>query len=385
MITINKKNISIVIVLFIFAFVQGGNLPYYIFYATALVFATSVIFILVQRATLDVEVKSEKDCYSVGDEAELLIIVKSVGFTPWVLVKNEGILKFDSEYKGEVVEVSFSSNRWLRKSINFKKRGIYSFGTSTLIVEDLFGFFKYEKKICRKFEIRVYPKIYDVKRFLSGGRDVINHLNNNIGTGEDIFSSKDVRKYIAGDNLKKIHWKISAKHGELYVKNYDTISGEECCIFLNMSEANKFQDQSGIREENIVDFSVSIISYMLYNYIRSKIFINVKDSMVFEVENQQDFDGVMDFFLKQTSDGTNDFMNFINSRLQELFKCTWIGIITMRIDEDMLNNIMKIKNSRCKITIFYDIQDEKQLEIETALNRIGIECIDINRYIYGTY
>lgn len=378
MINVNKKIIVLMIIMFIFAFVQGGNLPYYIFYTFVLILTLSLIYILIQKSALDVEIKSEKDTYNSSETANLLIVVKSIGFTPWVVMENEGISKLDGSYKGEVAQISPVENRWLRRNVVFQRRGIYNFGNFTLSVEDLFGVFKYAKKVNKKFDINVYPHVYDIKNFLSGENDVFKQLNNKFGTGEDIFSSKDVRKYTAGDNLKRIHWKVSAKYGELYVKNYDIISGDECSIFLNMSETNMLEDESGIEEERLVDFCVSVINYMLSNRINNRLFISAKDPVLFEIENQESFDRLMDFFLNQMSNGNKDFTNFINDSLSKLHNCTWIGIVTMRIDDNMLNNIPKIKNDKCKIVIFYSKQQNNQIEIEATLNKIGVECINIS-------
>ena len=71
---------------------------------------------------------------------------------------------------------------------------------------------------------------------------------------ENSIFIKDIRKYKIGDSLKRIHWKVSAKYGELYTKNYEMYSNEEYNIFLDMNNEIYKQENGDIIEEYIRNF-----------------------------------------------------------------------------------------------------------------------------------
>ncbi|WP_456395485.1 DUF58 domain-containing protein [Desulfurobacterium sp.] len=79
-----------------------------------------------------------------------------------------------------------------------------------------FRFFYRWKVIHPEFEVIVYPK--PLKSYLreievSSGRR--NHLRG-VGNGEFL----KLRNYLPGDELKRIHWKVSAGKGELFTKEF---------------------------------------------------------------------------------------------------------------------------------------------------------------------
>ncbi|WP_010294285.1 DUF58 domain-containing protein [Clostridium senegalense] len=50
---------------------------------------------------------------------------------------------------------------------------------------------------------------------------------------------RDVREYRVGDNVKNIHWKLSAKQNRLYVKNYEKLTGRKANIIVNMEKLKR--------------------------------------------------------------------------------------------------------------------------------------------------
>ncbi|MBQ9134649.1 MAG: DUF58 domain-containing protein [Lachnospiraceae bacterium] len=109
-----------------------------------------------------------------------------------------------------------------RTKITCKYRGEYEIGLKEVVVTDFFRLFR----LCYRFPgtIRaiVRPKLVDLKE-IKELSDVVISLQR-----EALFSKSEpdivVRDYIRGDSLKKIHWKATAREGQLKVR---TDTGEE--------------------------------------------------------------------------------------------------------------------------------------------------------------
>lgn len=384
MIRVNKKIIVLSIIVFIFAYISGGNLPYSIFYVLVVAIISGILYMLLSRKTLSAKLKYDSRSYNVGDSANITIIVENSGIipTPYVYVESKTLCSLVEGYCGDLIFIGIDKSKWTVNKIFFKKRGIYDFGDIYLEVSDLFCIFTSIKNIHKKLDIRVYPKIYDLNNIKLCGRDSYENLINSKSGIDDFTLIKDIRKYNTGDNLKKVHWKLSAKHGELYVKNFDAISGKECNLFMNMHIDNLQNGLNEIIEEEMVDFSLSLTKYMINTRIKTTLFINAKEQKKMQVECNEDFLGVMELFLKTKSDGTLEFTSFIKSNLKHIAKGNWIGIVSISVDDKLWNVIMNLKEIGYRVSVFYyakSLHEFKKNNIVKnidLLKNLGIECIN---------
>lgn len=383
MFRVSKKFLILLIVAFIFAFIQGGNLPYCIFYGIALTFFIGLIYIFAQIKAISVQVRFDKEMYSAGDTAQFSTIVKNYSIlpSPYVLIKNSAMSNINSKYVSDCLCLNPDESKWIKNEIQFNQRGIYNFGDIYCSVSDMFYIFQRGKHINSYSVMKVYPRVQNISKFVSNGSDIFKNTVSSKTNIEDAYSTRDIRKYNEGDSLKRVNWKVSAKHGELYVKNFETVSGEESNLFLNMSKDNIDNDNSGVLEEALVDFCVSIVNYMQLKGIKSKLFINSLIERKFEVDSREDFIQLMEFFLTQKSDSESNFINYINSNLDKIPKLSWIGIITARIDDDMRDNLIMMKDKGYNLTVFYYANSLSKLENIKFLNRIGIQCLSFNEMI----
>ena len=333
--------------------------------------------------------KNDDKVYSVGGIANITIIVENLGIIPmpYVHVESKMLYSLIEGYRGDLIYVGGDKNTWINNKITFTKRGIYDFSDISLGANDLFSIFKSVKNIHNKFNIKVYPKVYDLNNINLSGRDSYENLINSKSGIEDFTLIKDIRKYNTGDNLKKVHWRLSAKHGELYVKNFDSISGMECNLFMNMHIDDLGNELFEIIEEDMVDFSVSLAKYMMVNKIRTKLFIHAKQQKNIEMESNEDFLGLMEYFLKCKSDGISDFTSFINLNLRHISKGNWIGIVSIAIDDSLRNMLMNLKRLGFRVNVFYygniinDFKNTNLLKNINLLKNVGIDCINFKETI----
>lgn len=383
MIRVNKKIVFFSIAAFIFAFISGGNLPYSLFYIFFVSIISGIIYMGRAKKNLNAKFKYDSRFYSVGESANITIIVENLGIipTPYVYVESKMLGSLIKDYRGELISLGGDKGRWISNKIFFTKRGIYDFGDISLEVNDLFYIMKSIKNIHKELYIMVYPRAYDLTNINLSGQDSYENLINSKSGIDDLTLIKDIRKYNTGDNLKKVHWKLSAKHGELYVKNFDAISGKECNLFINMHIDNLNINLDEIIEEDMVDFSVSLTKYMMNNRIKTTLFINSKEQKKITVECKEDFPGIMELFLKTKSDGTIEFYSFIKSNLKHISRGNWIGFVCIAVDNNLRNVLMNLKEMGYSINVFYYEDPLNESKNINLLKKLGIECIDVKKII----
>ncbi|MBU5591361.1 DUF58 domain-containing protein [Clostridium sp. MSJ-4] len=281
----------------------------------------------------------------------------------------------DSRYEGEAMSLRFFQNLNYEYHITFRKRGIYNINDFKVNTSDLFNFINIEKKIKNRNSIKVYPRIYDLDESISSSNEFSENPFLNKGFLEDIYSVKEMREYRDGDSLKRINWKVSAKLNKLFVKSYEVLSYQEVIILLDMNKDVYEIDKDGLYEESLIDMCVSIVNYISNKGFRVKLHINSKMEKFIEVNNKDDFNKVMEFFVENKSDGVKSYDTFIKTKARESRGNTMI-LITSNITESLLKSIEGLKGDGQNIALFYLGKVERKDRIE-YLSKLGVILFDI--------
>lgn len=385
MIKIKKSFVLITILALIFAKISGGNLPYAIFYTLFLILFLGVIYVYNIGKNLDTEIKHSREQFSVGDKETIALKVNnnSIIPIPYVEVANDSFKSLIKKYHGDAFFLNLNSSKFLKKEIVFKRRGIYNFGITTIKISDIFNVFKYTKKFENKVGIKVYPRIYTVKTLFLGGSEKLENRLSNKSKVEDLTLIKDIREYRIGDSLKRVHWKLSAKHGDLYVKNYDYISGAQFNLFLDMRKDGFYFDSDGTKEELLVDFSMSLLQFMIKDGIKSKLFLCGKNHKKFDVDSKEQLDGIMEYFLTNHSDGEGSFVDFIHGNLNNINRRSYLAIATCDINSENRDEFIDLKSKGYDINLFYYSHTLSSIEDINILNESGVKCYSIVELING--
>jgi hypothetical protein len=383
MFKVSIKYIIFMALSYIFALIQGGNLPYRIFHGLLITFGVSLLYILSKQKNISVQVRFDKRIYCAGDEHEFITIIKNYGIlpAPFVILRNKTLARVDTKYNGDAVWLGIDESKWLRNTVRFNQRGIYNFGEIYLNISDLFSIFERSKNMNLTVPVKVYPKVYKLDKFLARGSDIFKNAISSKTNIEDLYSTKDIRKYYQGDNLKRINWKVSAKQGELFVRELDTVSGEESNLFLDMSKDNFIIDQSGITEEQLIDLYSSVVNYMVFKGIKTKLFINASVQRKFEIDSREDFNELMEFLITQKSDSESGFAKFLNSNVTKIPKLSWIGIVIVAVNKELKDSLILMKDRGYNITVFYCASTLNDLSNLDILKRVGINCYSFNELI----
>lgn len=135
--------------------------------------------------------------------------------------------------------------------VTFKKCGCYQVRLTHVQFFDYLHFFTFSKPLSIKKEIIIYPKTTDNMEFDSAsfgeGFDEFEEMN-----ARGLVSSNvtDVREYIPGDRLQKIHWKLSAKIDKLMVKENEQTSSKQFTILVELFLPNP---SSLLLEQSLTD------------------------------------------------------------------------------------------------------------------------------------
>lgn len=376
-IKVDKKFVLLMVMAFVFAMIQGGNLPYEIFYGFLITFVFAVLYLNRVIKGLNVRSSMDRRIYSTGDEGQMNIILENASLFPiiYLTVKSEMLGAVNEKYSGDAFSLNIDDHKIIKKSFSFNRRGVYGFSNYKVDVKDLFSIIGETREFKEEKVVRVYPRICPIRSTLANGGDMFMKINDNRGSLEDMSLTKDIRKYEYGDSLKKVHWKISAKHNELYVKNYENITGERCVIFFNMNEEDYFFDRGNEVEETMVSFCVSFINNLMSKKITTDVFINNIDSDRFQVENQEDFFVLMEYFIQSESKGKMDFSKYIYSNIGAVGTKDKVFVFTHSLESGFRKCVQDLSHTGVDVAIMYSSASVDDKEALRMLKNAGMPCI----------
>jgi len=132
------------------------------------------------------------------------------------------------------VTLKKSQTVMMQAKTSFSTRGKKVLTDFVVVYEHPLGFFRHWAYYHADQEILVLPKIMHLESFPSRLRELLPGSKSDFKLLEDTTQVKGVREY-SSEPLNRVHWKISAKLGSLYVKEFDFTAISNTLIYLDLN------------------------------------------------------------------------------------------------------------------------------------------------------
>ncbi|MCX7694195.1 MAG: DUF58 domain-containing protein [Caloramator sp.] len=366
---INKSSIIILIISIWLVATIGSEVFYRIFYLIFFSLFFSILWCIISKKNITANQDVDKIYCTTNEEINLQTTVENKSVLPIPYVEVDKIFIIEDNFKKDYFSLMPLEKVTLNNKINFKYRGIYNLGPIDIKLWDAFGIICFKKRIDIGKKIYVYPKIHYIDNLkLPNYRPLGTHKAKS-STNEDYTSIRNIRGYVVGDNLKRVHWKLSAKRGELQIKEYDISGTNAVNIVLDMTEVYKNMDL----EETAAEVCISIVEYLLRNKIETTLYV-VSNKLYFaDGKNINDFKKMSNLIATVRAKGDLDAIDVVKDRIK-LNKNSTILYITGRILSGKINRLNKIKEY---VNNFYivscDDEEEKQSNVIYITNSIDIK------------
>jgi len=199
-----------------------------------------------------------------------------------------------NNFKEKVLSVLPFQYGEIRENFICSLRGEYALGITHIEVRDPFGLFAFSTSLVdrpyyKPLNLEVKPRILNISSL------PFPQVQNEGSTKHEFFATEepaslaDIRQYRYGDPLKKIHWNISAKLQEIYVKNYETNAQSQILVFM---ETFPFPSDGLLRyqiEDQVVECTVSIIHYILAKSLSAQLIIYHRQRQQISGRSPEDF------------------------------------------------------------------------------------------------
>lgn len=361
---------SLFLISFAFAIFSGGKLLYFLLYEFALIIAINYIYVVYVKKSVSVDISSYRNEISVGSSIVYDVNIINNSIIP-VLHMNlkEGLPENIKSESKEIFLMPFR-NKKIKSSFIIKKRGIYTIGPFTMEISDPFGIFKVKKVFNIYLKFTVMPKVYDIYLDLPAKQQIGNIETKNKAF-EDYTNISRMRKYMSGDSLKRIHWKITAKKRELYVKEYEMSASSEIYVLWNLYKNHYLEDTNGMLDESCAECMLSVVKFCLLNNIPVNLMDYSSGKVKLRGKTIKDFKAFKLASLKNYPIYTESLREFLRTCSKNVPYDVAVILITPYLDNEDLNEILNLKVNRDLIVYYVN----KDVGIGEKLRKININVI----------
>jgi len=213
---------------------SGAVYIYFLLYLTAMTFGAA--YLLARRGLTNLEAGSWLDRHhaTVGDTLTVTYTLRSAARLPkpWLEVHSPSTLP--TAVPGRVISLGPHTSRTWAARVPLAERGQYRVDPMVVRTGDPFGLFESVASVGPGAAVLVYPRVESLPAW---------HLPPAAIEGSEVRGEQaphltplvtSVRPYTPGDAFNRIHWRSSARHQELQVKEFDIEPSADLWIFLDL-------------------------------------------------------------------------------------------------------------------------------------------------------
>lgn len=245
----------------------GGDIPYLFFYFALLLPMLALAYSLYVYCRF--KIVQEVEQYAIkGQKVSYRLMLVNEDPVPFTDISlnyysdRVKVLATDSE------KISLMPHQEIRveTEIYCRYRGTYPVGVKSVSVTDFLGLFTITYPLGERVRLTARPRIIPLEQFFSAiqKKDPKNNLFSI--SGQQALPDYELRKYYPGDPPKYIHWKNSARTGELLVRKQTPEELFEAAVLIDLSpvgtgdlkKAEKLEWQLRM-EDTVIEAAISFI------------------------------------------------------------------------------------------------------------------------------
>jgi uncharacterized protein (DUF58 family) len=190
-----------------------------------------------------------------GEEVEAHLLVENHKWLPvtWLQVEDEWPSAFGPTDQSVLSASSGPSMGYLvnvywlrwhervrrRYLLRARQRGVYPAGPAHMVSGDPFGLFEDDAQSARRDLLIVYPEVKPLEELGLDAKDPFGNVRTPQRLFEDTSRIMGVRDYRPDDSFRHIHWKATARTGDLQVRQYEPTRTQSVVLCLNIASFDR--------------------------------------------------------------------------------------------------------------------------------------------------
>ena len=323
------------------ALATGNPLLYLLAVLTLLTVALCLAGVLWASATMQVGAETDQETVHRGDNVSLALRVRHRGWIPIAPVLLElSTLAGDKRREIRLKNLP-GRTQTLRMPLYAEHVGVFSSGIRSCTVEDLLGIF--QRKINpsdTEYTLTVLPLTFETEPLVMAPGDPGSEIM--ARATEDLNAPSDTRTYQPGDAMKKIHWKLSLRKGELMVRKFDEPVLQETLILMDCSrppELGRPEAEADLRDA-LLETGASLFSDQVKADHTVRMPLNGNHPV--DLDDRMGIPIAFDYLTKLDFSAAERFEQQLMMESRRLGKVGCVAVITARLNGAMVEMMIRM-------------------------------------------
>ena len=215
-----------------------------------------------------------QDVLEIGETATMEVEVKNLGrlSVPWLIVEDslsrDALVQIPRRLKAEgprlmLTRLAPGETASLKHQVTFLMRGYYQLGPLLLETGDVFGLHRRFRVATEPHFALVLPKVLPLQGYNLASRRPIGEIRVVHRLFEDPTRLADIRPYQPGDPLNRIHWRSTARTGQIHSRVYESSRVAGAIFLLDFHELS-YQGNGAVASAELAIITVASLAHAVF-------------------------------------------------------------------------------------------------------------------------
>ncbi|MBK9344072.1 MAG: DUF58 domain-containing protein [Dehalococcoidia bacterium] len=335
--------IAILLVSMFTAFGTGFWLLFRLVYIIAIAVPLAWLLVWWNTRDIDADVDRKTSRAQVGQDAQEIIEVRNRSFLPKVWLEVEDPSDLPGHRSKRVVIIPPRRSRNWIVNTPLRRRGLFDWGPLRVTASDPFGLFRRVRLVGGQQQILVYPPVVDLPHFQAPPANLPGEGRFRRRTHYVTPNASGVREYAPGDAFNRIHWKSTARTGEMMVKTFELDPASDIWIVIDLEK----RVNAGREDDSTEEYGVRIAASIARHYVVGNRPVGLmtfgRDLSVLEPERgQQQLTRILESLATANAVGDAPLGNLLMEEQRRFGRHTTLVVITSSTDDSWLTAVQSL-------------------------------------------
>ena len=280
--------------------------------------------------------------------------------------------------RSDETEMSVRPFRTDSMQVNFPAEhvGMEPFGVESVIGGDLFGMFRVSCRPKEKWTVAVLPRPFDIEKpsFMVSdeGRAALKLSQ------EDYTSPEDTRAYIPGDALKRVHWKLSARRGELTVRRYETPAPPDTLILMDNARLGAVEgDGDRVLRDLLCETCAAVADLQLKDASPVRVPMYGEAPGEFVADDSSHILLLQEMLAAQPFDSDFPFERVLQLELRRMRRTGAVIIVTTRLTPPIVEGIICMRRMGPSVRLYLASLKTEEDQVRDMVSRLQNHMVEV--------
>lgn len=344
----------------------------------------SAVYTYIAKNGIKIQFLEKTNTYIRGGVTNLSVVAENIYVTPVANLNIVIVYQFnnlrETTSKTQEITVAGMSRYPFDMDCKLSHSGCLTIDMTSSYIYDPMKLFKFrlsniKEHVLHIMPILVNPDYYGM--YTSYDRVIDAKEYSKTRKGEDVSEIFDIRGYVHGDSLNRVHWKLSAKEDTLMVKELSQPVSHNHCIVIDVVNANNDIERSYIDGVYELAYALGNIACLKEKHFQLAFYKMQQNDLIFlEIFNIDELSEAMRLLIREKSCESN--LTAASLLASRQFSFDKIYYVT-NVESDMLYELDNMGYE----TEIYIVGNDKEAGNVISLNNATLFYIDCNDISYG--